>query len=534
MSDARRALSQVLQIGAFSLDLERGLLLKAGQAVPMRARAFALLTFLARNAERVVGRDEIFATVWSGVAVTDDALTQTVRDLRAALEDDAQELIKTVTKRGYLLSLPKAHGTAATPADRGEIGVSGASAPRAGSFAARSPFGAAPGAAPNASIAVLPFANLGGDAEQDYFALGLAEDLIADLSKLRGLTVIARHSSFAFADRTVDPRVVSRRLGVRYLVEGSVRRAADRLRINVQLLDAADMTHVWADRFDGDLLDVFRLQDAVIAKVVTALADVLAEAEPPNVRRPTSLMAYELFLQGKSSVTQTLVGNLASRVALAKAVELQPDYCDAHAWLAYAHHFAWLYGGEPESIHRPAARAAGLRALEIDEENADAQCSFAKIRAHEGDLDEAVARLEHALRINPNHSDAWMFFAEFRVFEGRAADAIECNRNAFRLNPIPPAIYFWSLAFAHYAAGRYDEAVAATNDPSLPPSGFLRLLAASLAKLGRKEEAADAARRFLAVSPGFSAGAWARTQPFRHAADLRHFVDGYRLAGLPE
>jgi tetratricopeptide (TPR) repeat protein len=294
------------------------------------------------------------------------------------------------------------------------------------------------------------------------------------------------------------------------------------------------MTHIWADRFDGDLTDVFRLQDAVIAKVVIALAGVLVDAKPPYVRRPTSLMAYEFFLQGKYAVQRTLFGDRASREALTRAVELQPDYCDALAWLAFAHHFAWLYGGEPESVHRPAARAAGLRALEIDEENADAQCSFAKIRVHEGDLDEGVSRLENALRINPNHADAWSSFTEIRVFEGRAANGIECNRNAFRLNPIAPTIYFWGLGFAQYAAGRYEDAVATMSDPSLPATGFLRILAASLARLGRREEAGEAARRFLAISPGFSASAWARTQPFRRPADLQHFVDGYLLAGLPK
>jgi adenylate cyclase len=536
MNGGERAPADTIKIGEFELDLGRGLLLRGGRSVSTRARSFALLAYLARNANRVVSRDEIFASVWKGVAVTDDALTQTVRDLRNALEDGAQDLIKTVTKRGYMLTVPgspsSAEAASAPPEIFGDARPNVTMA--SGGAGARGVFAIPSGEAPLASIAVLPFANLSSDGEQDYFALGLAEDLIADLSKLRGLTVIARHSSFAFADRALDPRLVSGRLGVRYLVEGSVRRASNRVRINVQLLDATRMTHIWADRFDGDLTDVFRLQDAVIAKIVKALAGVLSQAEPAYVRRPTNVMAYELFLQGKFSVTQNLVGNRASRVALSKAVELQPDYCDAFAWLAYANHFAWLYGGEPESIHRPAARAVGLRALQLDEENADAQTSFAKIRAHEGDLDEATARLERALRINPNHADAWMFFSEFRVFEGRAADAIDCNRSSFRLNPIPPAIYFWGLGFAQYAAGRYEDAVATMSDPSLPPTGFLRILAASLAKLGRREEAADAARLFLQDNPGFSTSAWARTQPFRHPADLQHFVDGYALAGLPK
>jgi DNA-binding winged helix-turn-helix (wHTH) protein len=205
LSEAEPASPDTIRLGSFELDLRRGLLLKRGQTVPIRARSFALLAFLARNANRVISRDEIFISVWKGVAVTDDALTQTVRELRLALGDSAQEQIKTVTKRGYLLALPE-------PVAPTAIGALGDAAPPSASAeatgAARSVFAGAPVEPPRASIAVLPFANLSSDPEQDYFAQGLAEDLIADLSKLRGLTVIARHSSFAFADRGSDPRVI--------------------------------------------------------------------------------------------------------------------------------------------------------------------------------------------------------------------------------------------------------------------------------------------------------------------------------------
>jgi TolB-like protein/DNA-binding winged helix-turn-helix (wHTH) protein len=231
MSEGEGAPADKIQIGDFKLDLGRGLLLKGGRPVSTRARCFALLAFLARNANRVVSRDEIFASVWKGVAVTDDALTQTVRDLRNALEDGAQDLIRTVTKRGYMLTLPPPPAATGS-ATLGKLGDAKANLLTASM--ARPAFAVPPGEAPLASIAVLPFVNLSDDAEQDYFALGLAEDLIADLSKLRGLTVIARHSSFAFADRAVDPRIVSGRLGVRYLVEGSVSNALISCDVNLR------------------------------------------------------------------------------------------------------------------------------------------------------------------------------------------------------------------------------------------------------------------------------------------------------------
>ncbi|MCA1443731.1 tetratricopeptide repeat protein [Ensifer sp. IC4062] len=385
-----------------------------------------------------------------------------------------------------------------------------------------------------ASIAVLPFATLSNDAEQEYFAEGLAEDLITDLSKVDGLLVIARHSSFAYRDRSMDLRMIARELGVCYLIEGSVRRAATRVRINAQLIDASNASCLWAERLDRDLADIFALQDEVVGKVISALAHALPTAKPLPKRRVTDLEAYDLFVRGRSLATQSLRETRAARPLLARAIEIDPGFAGAHAWLAMSHHFDALYYGEPIDEHRAAARTAAAKAVEIDPENADAHIVLGYLRAYEGEFEAGVAEFEQGLRLNPNHSAGWAHLADLRVFEGRATEAVECAENSFRLNPYPPGDHYSFLGWAQYAAGRYRDAVETLRHPQAGGPGSKRNLAAALAQLGCIEEARAAAREFLSEFPNFSARQWGKTQPFRNDADRQHFIEGYIKAGLPE
>jgi TolB-like protein len=384
-----------------------------------------------------------------------------------------------------------------------------------------------------ASIAVLPFANMSSDPEQEFFAHGLAEDLITDLSKVPGLLVIARNSSFAYQGRSVDIRSIAKDLGVRYVIEGSVRRAATRVRINAQLIDASTGNHIWADRFDRDLTDIFVVQDEVVNKIVGALSSALPAAQPPSKRRATNLEAYDLFVRGRSMVTSFQPVQEA-RSLLEKAIELDPDFAEAHAWLAMAHHIGWLYFGEPVEEHRILARSSARQAVLLEPDNADAHIILGYLRAHEGELVEGVAECELGLRINPNNAEGWRLLADLRVFEGRAAEAVDCARNGFRLNPFPPGNYYWLLGWAQYAAGRYQEAVDTLRHEAAYGAGLRRILAAALAQLGRMSEAQDEAQKFMFEFPHFSARQWGTTQPFRNDADRQHFIDGYLKAGLPE
>ncbi|MBZ7925053.1 adenylate cyclase [Ensifer adhaerens] len=385
-----------------------------------------------------------------------------------------------------------------------------------------------------ASIAVLPFSNLSSDLEQEYFADGLAEDLITDLSKVDGLLVISRHSSFAYRDRSTDMRMIARQLGARYLVEGSVRRAAARVRINAQLIDSSTGSCLWAERLDRDLADIFALQDEVVGKVIQALAHVLPSAKPLPRRRVTDLEAYDLFVRGRALATQSLRETRAARPLLIRPIEIDPGFAGAHAWLAMSYHFDALYYGEPLDQHRAAARMAAAKAVEIDPENADALIVLGYLNAYEGDFEAGVAEFERGLRLNPNHSAGWAHLADLRVFEGRATEAVECAENSFRLNPYPPGDHYSFLGWAQYAAGRYQDAVETLGHPQAGGPGSKRNLAAALVRLGRIAEARSMGAEFLTEFPKFSARAWGRTQPFRNDGDRQHFIDGYLEAGLPE
>ncbi|MEY9583347.1 adenylate/guanylate cyclase domain-containing protein [Sinorhizobium fredii] len=383
-----------------------------------------------------------------------------------------------------------------------------------------------------ASIAVLPFATLSNDAEQEYFAEGLAEDLITDLSKVEGLLVIARHSSFAYRDRSMDLRMIAGELGVRYLIEGSVRRAAARVRINAQLIDASNASCLWAERLDRDLADIFALQDEVARKVIDALAHALPSAKPSSEaqgHRSRGLRPVRSRARARDAI---VAGNKSCPSA--RAIEIDPGFAGAHAWLAMSHHFDALYYGEPIDEHRAAARAAAGKAVEIDPENADAHIVLGYLRAYEGEFEAGVAEFEQGLRLNPNHSAGWAHLADLRVFEGRAIEAIECAENSFRLNPYPPGDHYSFLGWAQYAAGRYHDAVDTLRHPQAGGPGSKRNLAAALAQLGQITEAREVAQAFLAEFPNFSALQWGQTQPFRSDAERQHFIEGYLMAGLPE
>jgi len=391
----------------------------------------------------------------------------------------------------------------------------------------------APGAPAKATIAILPFANMSSDPEQEYFVDGLTEDLITDLSKVCGLFVISRHSSFAFKGKSADIRTVARDLGVRFVVEGSVRRAAARIRINVQLIDAEDGTHLWADRFDRELEDVFVLQDEVVGRIVSALSGVVPASGARSGKRATNVEAYDLFVRGRMLVNQSLGSNRAARPLLMKSIELDPEFADAHAWLAMSYIGSWVYFGEASESERSVALAEAQRAVSLDPNNASAHAILGSVLIYGGSPDKGAAALATALRIDPNNADALMFLAEERVYEGHGAEALDHARTAFRLNPHPPGWYYWYLGFLEYATGRYDEAIDTLRHRATHWSESQRILAAALAQLGRIEEAKAEAAQFLAAHPNFTIRHWANTQPFQHEADRRRFVDGYLKAGLP-
>ncbi len=391
--------------------------------------------------------------------------------------------------------------------------------------------GSGPG---RASIAVLPFTNMSSDAEQEFFADGLSEDLITDLSKVSGLFVIARHSTFAYKGKSIDIRQAARELGVNYIVEGSVRRSASRVRITVQLIDARDGNHIWADRFDRDLAEFFALQDEVVGKIVGALADALPSARPPPKRRAPNLEAYDLFIRGRLLSMQSPENNSLARPLLERACELDPGFAEAHAWLAMNLHFGWMYCYQEDS--REKILVLAQRAVALDPANADAHVGLGYVLIFNGasDLDGGREQFEIALKLNRNHADAWLFLADLEVLEGHPEEAVRAGRTALKLNPFPPDYFYWLFCWALYAARRYDEVVRLLGSHNQRGVNSQRLLAGALAQLGRLGEAREIARQFMIAVPQFTISSWIKTLPARDPRDLQHFVEGYRLAGLPE
>ena len=384
------------------------------------------------------------------------------------------------------------------------------------------------------SIAVLPFTNMSSDAEQEYFADGISEDLITDLSKIAGLLVIARNSTFAYKGKAIDIRKVAKELGVVYVVEGSVRRAVSRVRITVQLIDASDGSHVWADRFDRNLEDVFAVQDEVVSKIVHALSDVLPSARPPAKRRAPKIEAYDLFVKARAQSLHIAEANRQARPLLEEACRIDPGFAEAHAWLAMNLHYGWMYCYEEDS--RDSALALAQRAVSLDPANADAHVilGYLRIFGVTPDLEGGREQFTIALNINPNHADAWMFLADLETLEGRTEDALRAGHTAFRLNPHPPSYYYWLFSWALFAAKRYEEVIDMARRDEARALGSQRMLAGALAQLGRIDEARATAQKFMRDTPNFTISRWAKTLPVRDPHQLDHFVEGYLKAGLPE
>ena len=382
------------------------------------------------------------------------------------------------------------------------------------------------------SIAVLPFTNMSNDPEQETFVDGLTEDLITDLSRSGGLFVIARNSTFAYKGRPVDVRLVARDLGVRYVVEGSARRAAGRVRINAQLIDAIGGDHLWAERYDSSLEDIFAVQDEVTAKIVEALVGRLAGQ--PARKRPTSLEAYDLCVQARGVSFQTGLGAQEARMLLEKAIRLDPDYAEAHSVLALNLWLGWLFWNEPKETNQPRSLAEAQQAVALDPNDAGNRWVLGIILGHERRFAESDAEFEATFKLDPNHADAWAMRSDLITLRGDAVKGVEFVKRALRLNPRPPGWYYWMAGQAYYALGDYQSAVEALRKPETYRTTSRRILAAALAHLGRLDEARQEAEFFMMSNPHFSIRHWAISQPFDDEEVLQRFVEGYRKAGLPD
>jgi adenylate cyclase len=388
------------------------------------------------------------------------------------------------------------------------------------------------------SIAVLPFTNMSGDPEQEYFSDGITEDLITDLSKLSGVFVIARNSVFTYKGKAIKVEQVGRELRVRYVLEGSVRKAGDRVRINAQLVEATTGGHLWAERYDRELKDIFALQDEVTQKIVFALKVTLTPDEQGRFRQaPTdNLDAYDFFLRGQAYFWRfTREANSQARQMFEKAIELDSQYAGAYAILGWTYLIEWLsqWSQDPQLLARTFALVQ--RAVVLDDSLPLAHSILGLAYLLQKQHEQALAEGERAITLDPNYAEGYARLGAIFNFTGRPAEAIEMGEKALRLNPHDPFFSYFILGFAYRLLGRYEEAIAAfkrvlSRNPDFPPAHTHLLVAYS--ELGQEVEARAEAAEILKVSPNFSLEGLQQRLPYKDPAETERVLAALRKAGL--
>ena len=526
----------------YALDTDRRELRCGSVTVCVEPQVFDLLAYLIENRHRVVSKDDLLEVIWHGRLVSDSALTSRVNAARHALGDSGNEqrLIKTHLRKGVrfvgaVREESEGAGDTSTPIVAKQV-------PTMDGAQERKPMLALP---EKPSIAVLPFVNMSDDPNQDYFADGMAEEIITALSRCRWLFVIARNSTFTYKGKSVDVREVGRDLGVRYVLEGSVRRAGDRLRFTGQLIDTTSGTHIWADRFEGEVSDVFGLQDRFTESVVAAIEPNLQLAEIERLKRKpaASLDAYDLLLRAQQLEYEFTEQSLAGALhCLKQALAIDPGYASALALAACCYAGRNIQGWAQD----PAAEATeGLalasRAVELgkDDGNVLWMAAYAVWRLA-FDARRARELAYRSLRLNPNSAIALAITAWMETQSGEPAKAIEMYHRAERLSPRDPRQWLFAtgMGMALFFQDRFDEAAywaekALADNPRCTIA--LRTLAGSLAKTGQREQAAVAVQTLLKVEPQLTLSIWrARLKWLDETPWGNRYVEALRLAGLPE
>ena len=504
----------------FTLDTERRELHRGSERVALGGpQVFDLLLHLVLNRDKVVSKDDMLESVWKGRIVSESTLTGYINAVRKALGDsgEAQRLVRTVPRKGIRFV--------------GDVRAETAVAANAVSPSA---------ASIRPAVAVLPFTNMGGDIDQDYFADGITEDIITALSKWRSFPVIARNSSFTYKGRSVDVRQVGRELGVRYVLEGSVRKAGNRVRVTAQLIDAADGAHLWAERYDRELVDVFAIQDEISQRIAAVVEPELGRHEQrlSSAKPVANLEAWDCLHRGLHLLYKfTRADIAASRPLFERALDLDPQLSRAHTSLAYTHQLDLLHGYVAD---RAASIALLLhharRGVQLDDDDSYAHLMLAFAYSRAGQPDLAVATGRKAVEVNP--SDAWALGALGDALDlaGRPREALACLERTLTLTPRDPHMKFYLSVGARICRHDRDHGAAeswARKSVELDPSharGHL-VKAIALGHFGRAKEARAAFDACEALQPGYAAQ-WIAAPQYGDAADNAHLVDGLRKAGI--
>jgi TolB-like protein/DNA-binding winged helix-turn-helix (wHTH) protein len=522
----------------FRLDADRQELRRGSVVVCVEPQVFDLLFYLIRNRGHIVTKDDLIAHVWKGRIVSDSALTSRITMARRAVDDSgtAQRLIRTVNRKGLRFV-----GEVREIADDDSARAS----PRMG--ASQGPAlelllgGSTPRVPDKPSIAVLPFTNMSGDPEQEYFSDGITEDIITALSRLRWFFVIARNSSFAYKGENVDVREIGRDLGVRYVLEGSVRKSGYRLRVSAQLVDAASGNHMWAECYDRELMDMFAVSDDLSANVAAAIEPrlVAAEGVRAETRSVDDLDAWDLVASAVTRFWRLTVADSEAAIAiLEQSVEFHPNYATPHSLLAFALLIAGHMGWRSSAGDRERVERLACRAVELDADDPWAYMALGYLAFTARQTDEAVGHYSTAIDLNPNFAPAYGYAGWALSHDGRSEEAISNLELAIRMSPRDPFNVFYMAGFAaaHYLAGRYTEAAKwARAALRMRPEhlGVRRKLCASLAQAGLLEEAEAEMKQLRRLQPGLSIAWIMQSVPYT-PGPMAHFLEGMRTAGLTE
>jgi adenylate cyclase len=514
---------------AYAFDTERRELRRHDTLVPLTPQVFDLLDYLLRNRERVVSKDDLVTTIWRGRAVTDSALTTRINAVRAAVGDHgkSQHVIRTLPRKGFRFVADVREATPSTSAATETMSRALALPDRP-------------------SIAVLPFKNLPPNPDQDHISDGITEDIIIELSRFSELFVIARNSSFQYKGKTIDIRRIGRELGVRYVLEGSFRREDGRVRITAQLVDTLSGAHLWAERYNRKLEDVFALQDELARAIATTLVAHVnkAEADHTLLKPPASWQAYEHYVRGADILagywsTVKAADLHESRRLLERSLAVDPSFARAYSSLSTTYVIAWRNRLDNDHLEPAALNEAhrlANRAVQLNPNLPHAHASLGVVLAWKRQHDAAVAEFEKAVALNPNFTDWRMAIA--LVYAGQSTRAIEILKSHMRLDPFyVPLAPHW-LGLAHYALKQYPEALAALGECALraPNYGAVHLwLAATHARMGHMHAARAEAAKVLELDPNFTIARVAKTTiAFKYDEDAKDCFEAMLSAGLPE
>jgi adenylate cyclase len=563
--------------------LTRGLLRAGDRDLPLRPKSFEVLRYLVENPDRLLSKEELMQAIWPNVAVTDDSLKQCISEVRTVLGDINQQIIRTMPRRGYVFAAPVAAQTSSrvSPASTSpfagfiipevESGPSGSDV-RNGRIArsgliwlpilagmtalvllvtaawwrksAELPLPDRP------SVAVLPFVNMAGDPRQEYFSDGVSEDIGTGLGKFADLFVIARNSAFKYKGDSLDLRQIGRELGVRYLVQGSVRRDAGELRITAKLIDVTTGKQLWAERYDREQNELFAVQDDITQKIVSTLVAHITKIELDRVLRqpPQSLTAHDYYLRANALMKNMHRENRGETIAAARelyerSLVANAHYAPAVQGLAHTYVTAWLEPTSYEPIAREYQNSSTLdrahflaqTAVELDGNLAEAHATLGFVLRWQYRIHESNAAFERAFALNPNLADGR--YGNMLNHQGRAAEAVGFLKRIMRLDPFHPAIYFQYLGNSHYLIGDYETAYHLIKAGAQRMAGYRPVfvwLAAAAAQAGRTEDARRAAAEVMSLQPDFTIGSWLKFLRLTKQTDSDHLAEGLRKAGLPE